>query len=530
MLRRVSSTSAFTYSSTGATAASNTKVMIGACNALYLDQRHCMTLTLSSAEAAATTAAARVTAIVTSQRTFTSSGSPGKDFLRHLTSSSKFTKAVLPLESLRPQSPPSASDARPFGSLNRTNSMRRYTNTNTAGPAGGSAGSEKEDAASLASSASPSTATTTPAPRRMELSRLLHRHPGGSPNFSASLTVSQNALHDTCSEEGLPKAQQKARNATVARAQAVIATAAVRRQADTTVSLSAPNASRTSPETVVGAASSAAYKLGSAEAPAKSGSSSSSSNSGSRHHLQVYKEHCTIGWSPEEFYQVVADVKNYPAFLPWCAGSDVHATRRVRVPLDERRLAANTTATPHLAAGSGVAEEGLVDAIEMITTLTIGFAFLKEKYTSRVTLYPCNKIVATLYDDEGARDEAALLNTNRASSAMTASSCDQNSKSGADSSGGLVLSFFKKAASTAGTVAKRSILQHLRCEWEFAPVEGKPNTVEVLFIVSFEFKNPLHSHMIMSNLVTLMTRSFERRCESLYGPPSGTKVTLPVLS
>ncbi|CBZ25292.1 conserved hypothetical protein, partial [Leishmania mexicana MHOM/GT/2001/U1103] len=229
---------------------------------------------------------------------------------------------------------------------------------------------------------------------------------------------------------------------------------------------------------------------------------------------------------------VVADVEHYSAFLPWCAGSEVHATRRVRVPRDARRpptVPAAAAASP-LATGCEAEESELVDAVEMTTTLTIGFSFLKEQYTSRVTLYPNRRIVAALYDEEDVDVEAAPQNTSRASSAAVAPSRDSYSTPGTDSGDGLVLSFLRKAASTAGVAAKRSILRHLRCEWEFAPVEGKPNTVDVLFFVSFEFKNPTYRHLVMNNVVGLMTRSFERRCESLYGPPSATKVSLPVLS
>nr|CAJ2470243.1 unnamed protein product [Leishmania braziliensis] len=493
------------------------------CDALYLGRGgRRITPTLSSAVVATTT----TTAVATPRRQFFWSGPSDKDFLRHFAPSSAPTKLVSPLESLRPPAPPSASDARPFGSLNRTNSIRRYVNVNTAGASTSIADSKGDTTSYSATSSSPLAAATAAAPPRMELSRLLRRHHSGSLAISAP----SNGQHGTRHEEGLPQQRQAAGNATVAKAQAAIAAAtAAKRQANTTASLSASNASSAQPETATGGVGSPMHKSKASVSEVKSASSCSSD---ARDHLQVYKERCTIGWSPEEFYGVVADVEHYSAFLPWCARSEVHTTRRVRVPHGTRCLAAssNSAASPRLATGAEAAELELVDAIEMTTTLTIGFSFLKEQYTSRVTLYPGRKVVAALYEEEEADSEAALQNTNRASSKEVAPSCGSSSTPGTGCGDGLVLSFFKKAASTAGAVAKRSILQHLRCEWEFAPVEGKPQTVDVLFSVSFEFKNPMHRHLIMSNVVSLMTHSFERRCESLYGPPSTTKVSLPVLS
>ncbi|CAJ1021136.1 Polyketide cyclase / dehydrase and lipid transport, putative [Leishmania shawi] len=498
------------------------------CDALYLGRGgRRITPTLSSAAVATTTTTATTTtAVATPRRQFFWSGPSGKDFLRHFAPSSAPTKVVSPLESLRPPAPPSASDARPFGSLNRTNSIRRYVNVNSAGASTSIADSKGDTTSYSASSSSPLAAATAAAPPRMELSRLLRRHHSGSLAISAP----SSGQHGTRHEEGLPQQRQAAGNATVAKAQAAIAAAtAAKRQANTTASLSASNASSAQPETATGGVGSPMHK---SKAPVSEVKSASSCSSDARDHLQVYKERCTIGWSPEEFYGVVADVEHYSAFLPWCAGSEVHTTRRVRVPHGTRCLAAssNSAASPRLATGAEAAELELVDAIEMTTTLTIGFSFLKEQYTSRVTLYPGRKVVAALYEEEEADSEATLQNTNRASSKEVAPSCGSSSTPGTGCGDGLVLSFFKKAASTAGAVAKRSILQHLRCEWEFAPVEGKPQTVDVLFSVSFEFKNPMHRHLIMSNVVSLMTHSFERRCESLYGPPSTTKVSLPVLS
>ncbi|KAK7198882.1 Polyketide cyclase / dehydrase and lipid transport [Novymonas esmeraldas] len=352
----------------------------------------------------------------------------------------------------------------------------------------------------------------------MELSRLLHRHGGGSSAAPASASVAVGVAGGYHSDAAAappapppPQSHAAEGSSAVARAHAAIAAAALHRTGGTAGSSNA-----------AGASAASASRAGTCA----TWSSNKSNGSGSRHHSQVYKEHCTIGWSPEEFYRVVADVEQYAVFLPWCAGSEVHTSRRVRVPLGPRRLTGDGGVSWSPAAPTAAGAEELVDAIETTATLTIGFSFLKEQYTSRVTLFPGRKIVAALYDDG---DDGGGAATAASPSASTGSDISGSSSSGGGG-GGLVFSFLKKAAYTAGAAARRSLLKHLLCEWEFLPVEGQPNAVEVLFSVSFEFKNPLHSHMIMANVVTLMTRSFERRCETLYGPPSATKVSLPLLS
>ncbi|KAG5482039.1 hypothetical protein LSCM1_05754 [Leishmania martiniquensis] len=522
MLRRVGNTHAFARGRSGASMTPTHLAMVRACGTFYVDRRRFATLMLSSTAATPTSAA-----VLMSQRTLFWPGQSGEGFLHHFTPSSNHTKVMSPLASLRPPAPPSASDARPFGSLNRTNSIRRYVNINAAGSVLSASDSKGKAASSSASPASPSTAAMVPAPPRMELSRLLQRHNSRSSCASTSATASSKELGGAHRERDLPLQQRAAGNPTVAKAQAAIAAATCR--ANTAALLSTSNSLCARPETAAGAAGSPIHE---SEAAASQASRASGSSGGSRHHVEVYREHCTIGWSPEKFYQVVADVGQYSAFLPWCAGSEVHTTRQVRVPRGVGRLDASVAAASPSTGGSEAAEAQLVDAVEMITTLSIGFSFLKEEYKSRVTLYPCRKIVAALYEDEDADGEVALQKMSGRRSAPAASPLDRNSATGTGGGGGdgLVLSFFKKAASSAGAAAKRSILQHLRCEWELSPVEGKPNAVEVLFFVSFEFRNPMHRHLVMSNVVGLMTRSFERRCESLYGPPSATKVSLPVLS
>lgn len=174
---------------------------------------------------------------------------------------------------------------------------------------------------------------------------------------------------------------------------------------------------------------------------------------------KMHMERCVMGWHHNDIYAVVADVAKYSQFLPWCVQSIVHSSNSTDV----------------------------MKVTEMDATLSVGFSFLKEKYTSDVTLVPGQSIHARLQGDS-------------------------------------------------------TLLRELRCDWRFMPftadpkqvaAAGKPHPVasEVDFRVSFAFRNPLHTNltsMVMSNVVTVMTKSFEERITALHGAPSVRKYFLPV--
>lgn len=63
-------------------------------------------------------------------------------------------------------------------------------------------------------------------------------------------------------------------------------------------------------------------------------------------------------YTPEQMFRLVADVKKYPEFLPWCAGAFIHKE------------------TPQ----------------EMLADLTIGYGLLRESFTSHVYLTPYESI------------------------------------------------------------------------------------------------------------------------------------------
>ena len=65
-----------------------------------------------------------------------------------------------------------------------------------------------------------------------------------------------------------------------------------------------------------------------------------------------HKEQAILAYSPDELFAVVADVKDYPLFVPWCSGARIRRQ-------DER---------------------------EIIADLAIGFGPFQEGFTSQVTL------------------------------------------------------------------------------------------------------------------------------------------------
>jgi coenzyme Q-binding protein COQ10 len=68
--------------------------------------------------------------------------------------------------------------------------------------------------------------------------------------------------------------------------------------------------------------------------------------------MPTHAEHKVLPYSPEQMFDLVADVGKYPTFLPWCAGA------RVKSQSDT----------------------------QLVADLTIGFGPFRESFTSRVQL------------------------------------------------------------------------------------------------------------------------------------------------
>ena len=208
----------------------------------------------------------------------------------------------------------------------------------------------------------------------------------------------------------------------------------------------------------------------------KGGLETSSTRAPDSSHVQIHEEHCNMGWTREQIYMVVADVAKYQQFLPWCMASVVHTHNGA----DNLKRFHNPDEGTPMNKDLHRFIQGLDDkspemcATSMDATLNVGFAFLKEKYTSEVELVPCSSIIANLQGES-------------------------------------------------------TLLRSLQCQWAFTPTSSLSST-EIDFLVSFEFRNPLHksmSSLVMNNVVNLMTSSFESRCKSLHGEPSHPRVQLP---
>jgi coenzyme Q-binding protein COQ10 len=65
-----------------------------------------------------------------------------------------------------------------------------------------------------------------------------------------------------------------------------------------------------------------------------------------------HEEQATLAYSADELFTVVADVKDYPLFVPWCSGAHIHRE----------------------------------DPREIVAELVIGFGPFQESFTSQVTL------------------------------------------------------------------------------------------------------------------------------------------------
>ena len=77
--------------------------------------------------------------------------------------------------------------------------------------------------------------------------------------------------------------------------------------------------------------------------------------------MPTHAERQIVPFTPEQMFDLVADVGSYPSFLPWCVGARVRSRTET----------------------------------ELVADLTIGFGPFRERFTSRVTLDRPNRVVVT---------------------------------------------------------------------------------------------------------------------------------------
>ncbi|MHA6324207.1 type II toxin-antitoxin system RatA family toxin [Roseivivax sp. CAU 1753] len=146
--------------------------------------------------------------------------------------------------------------------------------------------------------------------------------------------------------------------------------------------------------------------------------------------MTTHSETKTLPYSADQMYRLVADVGDYPEFLPWCAAARVRST------------------------------DDLGDRCVMLADLVISFKVFRERFGSRVTLWPEKRQIDTEYLD--------------------------------------------------------GPFKYLESRWTFRDVDGG---CEISFFVDFEFKNRIlqgAAGMFFYEAMQRIVRAFERRAATLY--------------
>lgn len=146
--------------------------------------------------------------------------------------------------------------------------------------------------------------------------------------------------------------------------------------------------------------------------------------------MPSHSETRTLPYTAQQMYDLVGDVANYPKFLPWTAAARIRSTD----------------------------DQG--DHSIMLADLVVSFKVFRERFGSKVTLWPEKKQIDTEYLD--------------------------------------------------------GPFKHLVSKWEFRDV---PGGVEVAFFVDFEFKNRIlqgAAGMFFMEAMQRIVRAFETRAAELY--------------
>lgn len=150
--------------------------------------------------------------------------------------------------------------------------------------------------------------------------------------------------------------------------------------------------------------------------------------------MPTHSETKELPYTAQQMYDLVADVGKYPEFLPWTAAA--------RIRSDEQ-----------------IGDHRVMDA-----DLVISFKVFRERFGSRVTLWPNDKKIDTEYLD--------------------------------------------------------GPFKYMKSNWSFTDVEGG---CEVAFFVDFEFKNAMLQRIIglvFNEAMQRIVRAFLERANTLYGADS----------
>jgi len=149
--------------------------------------------------------------------------------------------------------------------------------------------------------------------------------------------------------------------------------------------------------------------------------------------MPTHAEKRKMPYSAKQMYDLIADVNAYPQFLPWCVGARIR--KRTEMP------------------------DGTT---QMDADLVISFKLFRERFGSKVTLYPADLRVDVAYLDGPFR--------------------------------------------------------YLNNHWKFTPIDE--NSCEADFFVDFEFKSAMLQAVIgvvFNEAMQRIVRAFEKRAQELYG-------------
>ncbi|UWR20849.1 type II toxin-antitoxin system RatA family toxin [Sulfitobacter sp. S190] len=147
--------------------------------------------------------------------------------------------------------------------------------------------------------------------------------------------------------------------------------------------------------------------------------------------MPTHQETRVLPYTAQQMYDLVADVESYPKFLPWTAAARIKR------------------------------EDDMGDHRVMDADLVISFKVFRERFTSRVVLWPDDRKIDTEYLD--------------------------------------------------------GPFKYMKSNWSFADVESG---CEVCFFVDFEFKNAILQRIIgvvFNEAMLRVVRAFEKRAAELYG-------------
>ncbi len=151
--------------------------------------------------------------------------------------------------------------------------------------------------------------------------------------------------------------------------------------------------------------------------------------------MPTHSETRTLPYTAQQMYDLVADVAAYPKFLPWCAAARIRSVTPVQSEFGEGE--------------------------EMLADLVISFKVFRERFGSRVGLFPGTHHIDTEYLD--------------------------------------------------------GPFKYMKSTWDFTDVEGG---VEVKFFVDFEFKNIILQKaigLVFNEAMHRIVAAFETRAKALYG-------------